>query len=298
MLKSGSMLMHTSTEDPLESASQVDLDQVWTNIKLMQDGIAFFHETTGLPWWASIAAATLSVRLLLFPLGPYQMRNSLRMTLVRPKIEKAAETFKKIRSPTAADIKEYQDSTKSAFAEHKVNPLAMLLPMVASAPVMMTFFFTLRSESFSVRYPSIQEGGLYWFQDLTAMDPYYALPVLTAVSFLAIMELGSEGVDLNSQSRLMKNVFRGMVLTIVPLCYWMPSGVFVYWICNAMISLCQGQFLKLAPVRKYFDIPDAESIERAVNPKAAAVKLLSSNPAQQSFVPDKLYSTRPLKRKN
>jgi len=36
---------------------------------------------------------------------------------------------------------------------------------------------------------SMTTGGLLWFTDLTITDPYYALPLLTAATFLASLEV-------------------------------------------------------------------------------------------------------------
>ena len=39
---------------------------------------------------------------------------------------------------------------------------------------------------------SFQTGGAYWFLDLTTPDPTYILPALTAVTFLASIEVENE----------------------------------------------------------------------------------------------------------
>jgi len=36
---------------------------------------------------------------------------------------------------------------------------------------------------------SMQSGGLFWFSDLTIPDPYFALPLMTAATFLVIIEV-------------------------------------------------------------------------------------------------------------
>lgn len=39
------------------------------------------------------------------------------------------------------------------------------------------------------KVPSFKGGGISWFTDLTTPDPFYALPVLTAATFLATVEV-------------------------------------------------------------------------------------------------------------
>jgi hypothetical protein len=39
------------------------------------------------------------------------------------------------------------------------------------------------------KVPSLKGGGLSWFTDLTTPDPFYILPVLTGLTFLATVEV-------------------------------------------------------------------------------------------------------------
>lgn len=41
----------------------------------------------------------------------------------------------------------------------------------------------------TIKVPSFKEGGAFWFTDLTTPDPFYALPILTGLSFLATVEV-------------------------------------------------------------------------------------------------------------
>lgn len=37
--------------------------------------------------------------------------------------------------------------------------------------------------------PSMQTGGLWWFADLTAADPFYILPIAVTGTMFAILEV-------------------------------------------------------------------------------------------------------------
>ena len=45
----------------------------------------------------------------------------------------------------------------------------------------------------SSTYSSVSTGGLWWFQDLAAPDPYCVLPIVASFSFLGIMEFALRG---------------------------------------------------------------------------------------------------------
>ena len=41
------------------------------------------------------------------------------------------------------------------------------------------------------KVPSMKGGGAFWFTDLTTPDPFYALPILTGLIFLATVEVSN-----------------------------------------------------------------------------------------------------------
>jgi len=55
-------------------------------------------------------------------------------------------------------------------------------------PFFISFFLGIRGLA---NYPleSMMYGGTLWFQDLTVADPYYILPVFTAVTMFITMEV-------------------------------------------------------------------------------------------------------------
>lgn len=46
------------------------------------------HATTGLPWWGTIVAATFAMRILLFPITISSMKQTAKMTQIKPQLEK------------------------------------------------------------------------------------------------------------------------------------------------------------------------------------------------------------------
>jgi YidC/Oxa1 family membrane protein insertase len=54
-------------------------------------------------------------------------------------------------------------------------------------PIFISMFFALKT--MPELYPSMTEGGTLWFTDLSVADESYALPVMSALSFLLILEV-------------------------------------------------------------------------------------------------------------
>lgn len=56
--------------------------------------LEFLHQTSGLPYWETIIASTLVLRLLLFPMVINTARGAARMTLMRPEMDALMEKAK------------------------------------------------------------------------------------------------------------------------------------------------------------------------------------------------------------
>lgn len=53
------------------------------------------------------------------------------------------------------------------------------------------FVTHLQISNMAEKVPSFKGGGALWFTDLTTPDPQYILPALTALTFLATVEVSS-----------------------------------------------------------------------------------------------------------
>ena len=72
-------------------------------------------------------------------------------------------------------------------------------------PFFMSMFIGLRGMC-NLPVETLMVGGLGWFEDLTVKDPYYALPMITALTLGAQIKLGVDGMGTNVTSPLVKKV--------------------------------------------------------------------------------------------
>ncbi|KAI9261510.1 60Kd inner membrane protein-domain-containing protein [Phascolomyces articulosus] len=213
------------------------------------------HVYGGLPWWGTIATATLIVRLALLPLMIKIQRNNAKMMNLNPEVSRLMENLKTAQQQgDSVAVGKYSNEMQSLFKKHGCHPMKSLGLPIIQMPVMVSFFMALRAMA-ELPVPGLQTGGLGWFTDLTAQDPYYVLPVASAAGVMAILEAGTEVGAANPQSKTMKNFFRGMAVVMIPFTAWMPSGVFVYWITSNVVSITQILALKNPAIRKALDIP-------------------------------------------
>lgn len=147
--------------------------------------------------------------------------------------------------------------TRALFKKYDCNPLVSIAAPLATMPIFMSMFFALR------RAPEIfpdllSNGGMLWFPDLTAADPYMAMPIMSMITFLGMTELGKEQMMASdpARGRLMVNFFRGIALLMVPFTMDFNAAVFCYWTTNNTWSFLQAMVLKQPAVKKYFGIWD------------------------------------------
>ncbi|KAG0317376.1 Mitochondrial inner membrane protein oxa1l [Dissophora globulifera] len=223
------------------------------------------HISTGLPWWGTIAATTVLIRTALVPFIVKLQGNTARLHNVKPQLERLTENMKlaKETNDTAA-LARFSAQTQELFKTNDCNPVKSLLLPLIQAPVMISFYLALRDMA-NLPVPQFREGGTLWFTDLTIADPTYALPVISSLGFLAIMELGSEAGGV-AQPKTMKNVMRFMAVAMIPLTMHFPSAIFTYWLTSNVFTGAQIMFFRVPTVRRFFNIPQLISHPKPKTP--------------------------------
>lgn len=173
----------------------VEKSSFWDFMGTPVDGVIsameFLHTQTGLPWWATICSATLVVRLCVFPVGLFQMRNVANLAKIKPEMERLTNRMKDMAAKGDIEVaQKYRKELKDLLQRNNANPMKSMVTMFVQAPIFMSFFFGLRkmaSES-----PGFAEGGMLWFANLASPDPYFILPILSAGIMYANVHFGSE----------------------------------------------------------------------------------------------------------
>ncbi|KAJ8610481.1 hypothetical protein CTAYLR_007778 [Chrysophaeum taylorii] len=220
--------------------------------------VVSFAQSLGLPWWGAIVATTLGLRSLMLPLSLETMKHAGRMQNAKPEIEVLQERAKLDASKDERRAKLYQRQMQAILAKHDIKVWLVFAFPMAQLPVFTSMFFGL--QKLGRHFPDAAHGGALWFQDLTARDPYLALPIATSILFIGMIELGADGMNASSssgsQQRFFKNVMRGLGVAMVPLTATMPASVFCYWLTANLFSLVQTTILNKVPgARKVLGLP-------------------------------------------
>ncbi|KAL7513345.1 hypothetical protein ACHAXN_010403 [Cyclotella atomus] len=213
---------------------------------------------TDYPYAITIGATTLAFRILLLPLFAKGQRNASRMSHLQPELQKLKEGLEaKGKKVDMAEQQRYIQQTRALFKKYDCNPLMGLAAPFASFPFFIGMFLGLKNAP--DYFPEVmQNGGFAWFVDLTQPDPYVALPILSAITFLGMTEVGKDQMMATdpARGRVMINVFRAMAVAMVPFTMNFNAGVFVYWTVNNTWSFGQALLFKNERVKKALGIWD------------------------------------------
>ena len=105
----------------------------------------------------------------------------------------------------------------------------MLLPM----PVFLALYWVLW-ESVELR----QAPFFLWVQDLSAMDPYFVLPLLMGGT-MYLQQTMAPAMGDPMQQRMMKL----MPIIFTALFLFFPSGLVLYWLVNNVLSVAQQWYV-------------------------------------------------------
>ncbi|XP_077542603.1 OXA1L mitochondrial inner membrane protein isoform X2 [Haemaphysalis longicornis] len=227
----------------------------WSPSGMVQQLLDLLHSSTGLPWWATIAASTLVVKVLLLPLIIKGQKNSIHMNNNLPQMQHLQAKMTEARNMgNQLEAARLANELMIFMKEKNVNPLkSMIIPM-AQAPVFISFFFALRGMA-NLPIESFKTGGMLWFTDLTVADPYYVLPLITSVSLFCTLELGAESGVRSDNLQWTRYIFRALPVVIFPVTMNFPAALLCYWVTSNIFTLCQVGVLRLQPVRNYLNIP-------------------------------------------
>ena len=160
---------------------------------LLQSLLEFLHVNAHLPWWASIAAATITLRLLLFPLVVQMRRDATKMVNVhvakKASLRTTASKMADYRR-TGNKLAEAREAAKlmSVYRQRRVNPLPPPAIYIVLPPLFISWFMGIKGMA-DLPLESMKTGGLFWFTDLTIPDPTYILPLMAFLTFLSNSEV-------------------------------------------------------------------------------------------------------------
>jgi len=146
---------------------------------------------------------------------------------------------------------------RRVYDESGVSMLPMLLMPFAQLPVTLGMFFAVKRLC-ALPLEQLHHSGVSFLPDLTVPDPYYVLPIVSAV--LMNLQLSVSASDMaasadRTTAAHMINAFRIVSVISIPLMGHFPSGLNLYVLTGIAAMLVQTSILRLDSVRRMLHIP-------------------------------------------
>jgi YidC/Oxa1 family membrane protein insertase len=161
----------------------------YTPVGWIQSMLEINHVLFDHPWWITIASTTLLVRFLVLPLAIKSQRGMGKMAALRPELEPIQEEMMKCKKLNdAAGVTRQSQKLQELFQKSGINPISSALLGFAQAPIFLSFFLAVRKMG-DLPVPGLENGGIYWFTDLSLADPYFILPIVSSLTMLLGFEV-------------------------------------------------------------------------------------------------------------
>lgn len=215
----------------------------------------------GFPSYAlAIILISILIKIILFPLMQKQMKSTMNMQEVQPKLEYLQKKYKN-------NPEKMNEEVMKLYKEYNVNPMAGCLPLLIQMPILIGLFGALRQYDFD----PIEHATFFWIPNLADKDPFFILPVLVAATMFLQQKISMATTPQAAENPTMKTMLYVMPAMMLFVCWSMPSGLCLYWAFFSILSIVQ-QFFMNKQKRKEMEARaarEAEEKEKRIAEKKA-----------------------------
>lgn len=153
---------------------------------------------------------TLLMKIVLTPLSHSQLKSMEHMKQLQPKLKELQERYRD-------NSQKLQQETMKLYKKYGVNPLGGCLPLLVQMPIFIALYRVL-----ALGFQFRAKPFVFWIHDLSAMDPYYVLPILMVV----VMFIQQKMTITDPKQKMMAYMMPALFFFFF---YKMPAGLVLYW---------------------------------------------------------------------
>lgn len=203
----------------------VDYGIFWPISKLLFAILDGVHKVINNWGWA-IIVLTLLVKIALMWFSNKSYVSMAKMRALAPKMQALKEKH-------GDDRMAMSQAMMQLYRDEKVNPMAGCLPILIQMPIFLALYWMI-VESIELRHAP----WLLWIKDLSAMDPWFILPIFMGVTMVVQQRLNPEPSD-PMQAKMMKI----MPIIFAVFMLFFPAGLVLYWTVNNLFSMAHQHFV-------------------------------------------------------
>jgi YidC/Oxa1 family membrane protein insertase len=177
-------------------------------------------------WGVAIILLTLLIKAAFYPLSAKSYRSMAQMRELAPRLEALKQKF-------GDDRQKMQMAMMDIYRTEKINPMSGCLPILIQIPVFISLYWMLLG-SVELRHAPF----FGWIKDLSAVDPYYILPIIMGLSMIIQTKLNPKPTD-----PIQAKVMTWMPVVFSVFFFFFPAGLVLYWVVNNIISIWQQWYV-------------------------------------------------------
>jgi YidC/Oxa1 family membrane protein insertase len=190
---------------------------------------------SGLSYVLAIVILTIIIKVCLLPFNIKSAHSTRKMQEVQPEVKKIQDKYK-------SDPQKAQAEVMKLYKEKNVSMFGGCLPSLLPLPILMALYYVFRD------LQGINGVSFLWIPDLGSADPYYILPVLSALTTYipsALMAKASPPVSEGGMNMNGMNIGMSLFMGFMALNF--KSLLVIYWILSGMIQLAITYFVNYKP---------------------------------------------------
>jgi YidC/Oxa1 family membrane protein insertase len=173
-------------------------------------------------WGFAIILLTVLVKAIFFYPSAISYRSMAKMRKLQPKLASLKDLYPDDRQKQSQEM-------MSLYRKEGVNPLGGCLPILIQMPVFISLYWVLL-ESVELRHAPF----IGYIHDLSAMDPYFFMPLLMGASMFVQQKLNPPPPD-----PMQAKILQWMPVFFTVFFLWFPAGLVLYWVVNNLLSIAQ-----------------------------------------------------------
>lgn len=177
-------------------------------------------------WGVAIILLTILIKAAFFKLSATSYRSMAQMRELAPRLQAMKEKF-------GDDRQKMQMAMMELYKKEKINPMGGCLPILIQIPVFIALYWVLLG-SVELRHAPF----FGWIKDLSAIDPYYILPILMGATMIIQTRLNPKPTD-----PIQAKVMTWMPVVFSIFFFFFPAGLVLYWLVNNVLSIAQQWYI-------------------------------------------------------
>jgi len=177
-------------------------------------------------WGVAIILLTILIKAAFFRLSASGYRSMAQMRELAPRLQSMKEKF-------GDDRQKMQIAMMDLYKKEKINPMGGCFPILIQVPVFIALYWVLLG-SVELRHAPF----FGWIKDLSAIDPYYVLPILMGATMLIQTKLNPKPTD-----PMQAKIMTWMPVIFSVFFFFFPAGLVLYWLVNNVLSIAQQWYV-------------------------------------------------------